>query len=63
MVRILVTGFEPFGGHSENISAQIVNALPSQLLLDDPWSGLREYAKESLEVTLETRVLNVDEES
>ena len=61
MVRILVTGFEPFGGHSENISGQIVNALPSQLLLDDPWSSLREYAKESLEVTLETRVLPVDE--
>ena len=61
MVRILVTGFEPFGGHSENISGQIVNALPSQLLLDDPWSSLREYAKESLEVTLETRVLTVDE--
>ena len=61
MVRILVTGFEPFGEHTENISKQVANALPSQLLIDDPWSALREHTKQSLEVILETRVLTVDE--
>lgn len=61
MVRILVTGFEPFGEHLENISSQIVEVLPQQLVLDDPWSALRETKKQSLHATVETRILTVDE--
>ena len=61
MVRILVTGFEPFGEHVENISKNIVNALPSKIRLNDPWSDLRQTKEESFEAIIETRVLSVDE--
>ena len=61
MVRILVTGFEPFGEHAENISSQIVEALPQQIQLEDPWSALRENKKQSLQAIIETRILTVDE--
>ncbi len=61
MVRILVTGFEPFGKHSQNISSEVVDQLPSQIVLDDPWSDLRESRMDSFEVTLEKRILTVDE--
>ncbi len=61
MARILVTGFEPFGEHVENISSQIAKALPQQLLLDDPWSRLREHKTQSLQALIETQILSVDE--
>lgn len=61
MVRILVTGFEPFGKHAENISSEVVLQLPSQILLEDPWFESRQSNQASLEVTLEKRILTVDE--
>jgi len=60
MVRILVTGFEPFGGHQRNISSDLVETLSDRILLDDPWTDIREYSIESLEATIDTRILSVD---
>jgi len=61
MARILVTGFEPFGSHQRNISSEVIAQLPSRIRLKDPWADLRQHAVESLDATLETRVLSVDE--
>ena len=61
MARILVTGFEPFGSHQRNISSELVELLPLTLQLNDPWADLRQHAVESIDVTIETRVLSVDE--
>jgi len=61
MVRILVTGFEPFGGHLRNISSELVEALPDHLLLNDPWADIREHSVEPLDASIETRILTVDQ--
>jgi len=61
MARILVTGFEAFGTHKRNISSELVKELPSQIRMEDPWAELRQYAVESHDVSIETRVLSVDE--
>ena len=61
MARILVTGFEPFGAHQRNISSEMLEQLPSTLRLNDPWSDVRQYTVAPLDVTIETRVLSVDE--
>ena len=59
MVRVLLTGFEPFGGSDVNISMDVVNALSDAMLVDDPWSALRESPK-PVSVELERLVLSVD---
>lgn len=61
MARILVTGFEPFGSHQRNISSELVEQLPPTLRLNDPWAELRQHTVESIDVSIETRVLSVDE--
>ena len=45
MVRVLVTGFEPFGGSDVNVSMDVVNALTDSMVLEDPWSTLRPSSK------------------
>tara|TARA_B110000444_G_C18852086_1_gene606751 strand:- start:30733 stop:31779 length:1047 start_codon:yes stop_codon:yes gene_type:complete len=62
MTRILVTGFEPFGGHSRNISQDVTHSLPVTFRLDDPWEELRESPHDSLNVEIEKRILSVDGE-
>ena len=59
MVRVLLTGFEPFGGSEVNISMDIVNALTDTLVVEDPWSALRALSK-PMNVELERLVLSVD---
>ena len=61
MARVLVTGFEAFGTHQHNISSELVQKLPSMIRISDPWADLRQVPVESLEISLETRVLSVDE--
>ena len=61
MARILVTGFEPFGTHQRNISSELVGLLPSTLRLNDPWADVRQHTAAPLDVSIETRVLSVDE--
>jgi len=59
--RILVTGFEPFGGSEVNVSKDVVDLLPSSLVLDDPWAEIRSSPLNSKEVELETCILSVDQ--
>ena len=60
MVRVLLTGFEPFGGSDVNVSMDVVAALPDTMVIDDPWSALRALSK-PVNVELERLVLSVDE--
>lgn len=62
MKRILLTGFEPFDGASVNVSQDVVNLMPSELVLDDPWKELRQTPSKSVHVELERTVLTVDEQ-
>ena len=52
--KVLVTGFEPFGGNAKNISQDVVHRLQGSLLLVDPWTA------HSFPVHVETDVLTVD---
>jgi mutator protein MutT len=61
MARVLVTGFEPFGTHQRNISSEVVRELPSNIRMNDPWADLRQKPAKSLDISIETRVLSVDE--
>ncbi|MGY8728396.1 MAG: pyroglutamyl-peptidase I family protein [Candidatus Poseidoniales archaeon] len=61
MARVLVTGFEPFGTHRRNISSEVVRELPSNIRMNDPWADLRQKPAKSLDISIETRVLSVDE--
>ena len=59
MVRVLLTGFEPFGGSDVNVSMDVVNALTDAMVVEDPWSALRASSK-PVPVELERLVLSVD---
>ena len=59
MVRVLVTGFEPFGGSDVNVSMDVVNALTDSMVLEDPWSTLRPSSK-PVSVEVERLMLSVD---
>jgi len=52
--RVLVTGFEPFGGNDTNISQQVVNRLHPSHELVDPWT------QHVFPVRVEIDVLTVD---
>ena len=41
MARILLTGFEPFGQNTDNVSEIILQRLGSSILLKDPWHEKR----------------------
>jgi pyrrolidone-carboxylate peptidase/8-oxo-dGTP pyrophosphatase MutT (NUDIX family) len=55
-LKVLVTGFEPFGNHVHNISAEVALLLAGPQTLADPWTG------EELSLLCETTVLTVDVE-
>ena len=52
--KVLVTGFEPFGGHPENISQDVAQRFMAVETVQDPWTG------EVLPVACETAILSVD---
>lgn len=62
MKRILVTGFEPFGGSNVNVSQDIVQELAQSMQLDDPWAGQRESPDAPMLTLLEREILTVDQE-
>ena len=55
MPRILLTGFGPFGSHETNPTEDIVNTFPSLIPVKNP------FGRGSSEVSIEKRVLSVDE--
>ena len=63
MAKILLTGFEPFGDNSINISQQILNIFDTTLEISDPWSGARDNmsSKQNISVVVEKQLLTVDE--
>ena len=54
--KVLVTGFEPFGGHDRNISQEVAQRFEAVNALTDPWTG------EVFPLVCETAVLSVDAE-
>lgn len=61
MARVLVTGFEPFGDNSRNISMEVLSQLPSFLHFVDPWKDVRATEIEPIHTKIETKILPVDE--
>ena len=53
-MKVLVTGFEPFGGHETNISQLVVSRMAGARTLMCPWTN------EPLRVSVEVDVLPVD---
>ena len=63
MAKILLTGFEPFGDNSTNISQQILNIFDTTLEISDPWYAARNNmsGKENISLVVEKQLLTVDE--
>jgi len=61
MARVLVTGFEPFGDNSRNISMEVLSQIPKLLDFIDPWTDLRASEMEPIHASIETKILSVDE--
>ena len=59
MVRILVTGFEPFGDHKTNISMDILENVPEILTISDPWRNYRDKKLSNQQIFVEKMVLTV----
>lgn len=59
--RLLLTGFEPFGGSEVNVSQDIVHATPPVMMLGDPWQEVRQNPSAEVEVEIERVVLPVDQ--
>jgi pyrrolidone-carboxylate peptidase len=55
MPRVLLTGFGPFGNHDVNPTEAIVQSFPSLIPIKNP------FGKGSSEVSVEKRILTVDE--
>ena len=53
-VTVLITGFEPFGGHETNISQLVVSRMAGARTLACPWTN------DPLQVSVEVDVLPVD---
>ena len=53
-ISVLVTGFEPFGDHSENISEKVADLMNGQRRIACPWTG------EKIDAIVETTKLTVD---
>ena len=56
MPRVLLTGFGPFGSYEMNPTESIVNSFPSLIPIKNP------FGKGSSEMSVEKRVLSVDED-
>lgn len=54
-LRVLLTGFEPFGGHQRNISAEVATALSGLQTISNPWN------KKEILIQVEIEILTVDE--
>ena len=63
MARILLTGFEPFGQNTDNVSEIILQRLGSSILLKDPWHEKRSKntVSPSITVAIDKQLLTVDE--
>ncbi len=63
MAKILLTGFEPFGDNSTNISQQILNIFDTTIEISDPWYAARDNmsSKENISLVVEKQLLTVDE--
>lgn len=63
MAKILLTGFEPFGDKSTNISQQILNIFDTTIEISDPWYAARDNmsSKEIISLVVEKQLLTVDE--
>ena len=63
MARILLTGFEPFGQNTDNVSEIILQRLGSSILLKDPWQDKRggNTVSPSITVAIDKQLLTVDE--
>ena len=61
MMRVLLTGFEPFGDNTVNVSSKILDAIDAELILRDPWASLRGYSQQPNEVKFTKLILPVDE--
>ena len=62
MLNVLVTGFQPFGQHEKNISADTVLELKDTYMLEDPWASKRNNSS-LVEVSIEKKILTVDLEA
>lgn len=62
MVRILVTGFEPFGNHKNNISKDILAKVPEIMTISDPWHTSRDEILPNQQIFVEKMILTVDED-
>ena len=60
MRRILVTGFEPFGIHNSNISKEILEDVPEQVTISDPWHDSRDRKLPNQQIVIEKMILTVD---
>ena len=60
MVRILVTGYEPFGDHKTNISMDILEKIPEMITISDPWHVSRDKLLPNQQIFVEKMVLTVD---
>ena len=63
MAKILLTGFEPFGDKSTNISQQILYIFDTTIEISDPWYAARDNmsSKEIISIVVEKQLLTVDE--
>ena len=61
MAKVLVTGFEPFSSHLNNISGDVLAILDKQKMVCDPWKEFRNYQLDDIEVYFDTLLLSVDE--
>ncbi len=63
MARILLTGFEPFGQNSDNVSQIILAGIETSIVVSDPWKKQRGKSSEFNPVTveIEKQLLTVDE--
>ena len=60
MARILVTGFEPFGDHNSNISMDILENVPENVTISDPWHNSRDRTLPNQQIVIEKMILTVD---
>ena len=63
MARILLTGFEPFGQNTDNVSEIILQKLGLSIPLTDPWQDKRgtNTVTPSITVAIDKQLLTVDE--
>jgi len=60
MVKVLLTGFQPFAQHQTNISWQVAESFPNSITLSDPWANNREKQIDDFKVSVDSIELSVD---